>query len=29
MTAGNGWDQPLAALIWHWGQAYLITNPEP
>lgn len=20
---------PLAALIWHWGSAYIISNPEP
>jgi hypothetical protein len=27
-SAGN-WDDPLAALRWHWGEAYLINCPRP
>ncbi len=23
----NTWDEPLEALIWHWGDAYHISNP--
>jgi len=22
-------EAPLAALQWHWGEAYIIVNPEP
>jgi len=22
-------DGPLAALVWHWGDAYVIGHPEP
>ena len=25
----SGWDDPMGALIWHWGSAYAICNPEP
>ena len=24
----GGWDDPLGALIWHWGSAYTICNPQ-
>jgi hypothetical protein len=23
------WDEPLAALRWHWGSAYVISRPAP
>jgi hypothetical protein len=23
------WDEPLSALRWHWGSAYIICHPEP
>jgi hypothetical protein len=23
------WDEPLAALCWHWGSAYAIARPAP
>jgi hypothetical protein len=26
---GSDWDQPLDALRWHWGEAYIICHPEP
>jgi hypothetical protein len=26
---GSDWDEPLIALRWHWGEAYVICHPEP
>jgi hypothetical protein len=26
---GSDWDEPLIALRWHWGEAYIICHPEP
>jgi hypothetical protein len=26
---GSDWDDPLDALRWHWGDAYVICHPEP
>jgi hypothetical protein len=26
---GSDWDEPLSALRWHWGEAYVISHPEP
>ena len=26
---GSDWDEPLGALQWHWGEAYIIANPRP
>ena len=29
MGRTGDWDEPLDALRWHWGEAYLLANPEP
>jgi hypothetical protein len=29
MPSPQDWDEPLTALRWHWGSAYLIDNPVP
>ena len=26
---GSAWDEPLAALRWHWGEAYIINCLGP
>jgi len=26
---GSDWDDPLGALRWHWGGAYVICHPAP
>jgi hypothetical protein len=26
---GSDWDEPLAALRWHWGEAYIINCLAP
>jgi len=26
---GSDWDEPLRALRWHWGEAYVISHTEP
>ncbi len=26
--SANECDQPLEALRWHWGSAYIVSNPE-
>lgn len=25
----SDWDDPMSALQWHWGEAYIIANPRP
>jgi hypothetical protein len=25
----SDWDDPIGALVWHWGEAYIIANPRP
>lgn len=27
--SANEWDEPLAALRFHWGEAYIIARPAP
>jgi hypothetical protein len=29
LDPGSSWDDPLSALRWHWGEAYMINCPRP